>query len=448
MGTSTQFITDTAHNQIAEKLKRAFSENFRYEPPPSEVNSWRNSLRAVSLVFQQAHLTDHGVILEYKLPLTSRRLDCLVTGRDSNRRDNAVIIELKQWEDCEPAEGDNEVLTWVGGAEREILHPSVQVGQYKMYLQDGHTAFYEGETPILLNACSYLHNYSLSSDDILLWEKFEQAIEKCPLFSADDVDTLCEYLTGKLAAGEGIDVLRKIEDGNYRTSKKLMEHVGNVIKGKPEYILLDEQLVVYDTEEFDFRIFHSPQALEDAIRERASRGFTARMTAGYCWDWSKKPNKDGTLKDDVQIGSYRRPWNARPEATRLARGIPKAPLWAYDPGGMDQVGCVYTAQGFEFDYIGVIFGNDLVYDLDGQEWIGRKGNSRYPVVRRSVGPVSRPGQEHLPGSSLPGDEGLLRLLSGQEYGAILQEPHGSGGSCRGAGNRLLILSASVKKACS
>jgi DUF2075 family protein len=107
------------------------------------------------------------------------------------------------------------------------------------------------------------------------------------------------------------------------------------------------------------------------------------MTAGFCWEWSKKPKSDGTLHEDVVIGGFRRPWNARPEATRLAKGIPKATLWAHDPNGINQIGCIYTAQGFEFDYVGVIFGNDLVYDLDKQKWIGRPENSGDTVVRRS-----------------------------------------------------------------
>jgi hypothetical protein len=33
------------------------------------------------MVFQEARLDDHGVLLEYQLPLTSRRLDCIVTGK-------------------------------------------------------------------------------------------------------------------------------------------------------------------------------------------------------------------------------------------------------------------------------------------------------------------------------------------------------------------------------
>ena len=94
------------------------------------------------------------------------------------------------------------------------------------------------------------------------------------------------------------------------------------------------------------------------------------------------PNDVGTLVEDVAIGGFRRPWNAKPEARRLAKGIPRAPLWAYSPGGENQVGCIYTAQGFEFDYVGVIFGTDLVYRA-GEGWVGDKRNSHDSIVKRA-----------------------------------------------------------------
>ena len=125
--------------------------------------------------FRDANLNDQGIILEYQLPMTSKRLDCLICGRDADRKDNAVIIELKQWDRCEEAPGKNEVISWVGGR-RELLHPSVQVRQYKRYLKDTHSAFYEEPNPVILNACAYLHNYSLYSEDILLSNKFEEAL--------------------------------------------------------------------------------------------------------------------------------------------------------------------------------------------------------------------------------------------------------------------------------
>ncbi|MFH1459444.1 MAG: DNA/RNA helicase domain-containing protein [Candidatus Omnitrophota bacterium] len=576
-GTSKQFIQDAIHNQIAEKLKNAFFGYYRYNPSPAEINSWRNSLRSISQVFQYAELMDHGVMLEYQLPLTSRRLDCMICGRDQQKTDNAVIVELKQWEKCEEAYGDNEVLTWVGGAKREVLHPSVQVGQYHLYLEDTHTAFNSEDNPVALNACTYLHNYNYYSEDVIFSDKFQNSLERYPLFTADDVERLTNYLRNRLLTGDGLDVLQRIEESKYRPNKKLMDHVGNVVKNKTEYILLDEQLIVYDAvltcakrsfqdkqksiivvkggpgtgksviainlmadlllkgynshyatgskaftetlrkiigirgsvqfkyfnsysqaeenaidiliadeahriretsnsrftprssrskktqieellkaskvsvffidddqvvrpneigsvdyikkiasdnkiklheyaleaqfrcngsdafvswinntlgikrtahviwdqhEEFDFKIFSNPLELENAIRTKVARGFTGRVTAGFCWDWSL-PNEDGTLKNDVIVGDYKRPWDAKPEAKRLAPGIPKASLWAYDPNGIDQVGCVYTAQGFEFDYVGVIFGEDLVYNFDKQEWIGNPSKSSDSVVKRS-----------------------------------------------------------------
>jgi hypothetical protein len=576
-GQSTHFIRDTVHNQIAEKLKSSFFRHYRYEPPPSEVHAWRNSLRAMAQVFEVGGLDDHGVMLEYRLPLTSKRLDCLVCGRDASGADQAVIIELKQWERCADAVGDKLVTTWVGGAEREVLHPSAQVGQYQQYLQDTHTAFYDGDAPIALGACAYLHNYFLNDGDILTAAPFRPLLDRYPIFSADDVDRLAAHLLARLEAGEGLPVLARIEESKYRPSRKLMEHVAEELRGKPQYKLLDEQLVVFEkvlalaregfhdrrkavlivrggpgtgksliainlmrqlsaeqynaqyatgsraftetlrevigsrgavqfkyfnsygsaeanavdvlicdeahrvretsanrftpkakrsgrrqveelldagkvcvfllddrqvvrpmeigspehirdaaehagarvfeyeldtqfrcagseefvawvnntlgiertasvlwdrSDPFDFRIMASPEEVEEAIRGKAAEGCSARMVAGYCWKWSD-PLAGGELVDDVVVGDYARPWNARPEARRLAAGIPKASLWATDGGGIDQVGCVYTAQGFEFDYVGVIWGTDLTYDFARGGWVGNRERSHDTVVKRS-----------------------------------------------------------------
>ena len=100
------------------------------------------------------------------------------------------------------------------------------------------------------------------------------------------------------------------------------------------------------------------------------------MMAGFCWPWSD-PDSQGNLRNDVQIGDYQRPWNAKPESRILAAEIPKSNLWAYEPNGIDQIGCVYTAQGFEFDYAGIIFGKDFTYDFDRQQWVGNPASCRW-----------------------------------------------------------------------
>jgi hypothetical protein len=108
---------------------------------------------------------------------------------------------------------------------------------------------------------------------------------------------------------------------------------------------------------FEVSLAESPHELEFMLRSRLDQGFSARMTAGFCWRWSD-PDGD-RLVPDVVIGDWARPWNAKGE--RTVGEAPPSALWATLPGGFGQVGCVYTAQGFEYDWNGVIIGPDLVF---------------------------------------------------------------------------------------
>jgi len=133
--------------------------------------------------------------------------------------------------------------------------------------------------------------------------------------------------------------------------------------------------------EFDLDIIESPYELEALINQKITEGNTARMVAGFCWPWSK-PLPAGTLVDDVKLPGWSFPWNAKPDE-KVAKGIPKSDMWATDPNGKDQVGCIYTAQGFEFDYVGVIIGRDLVYRPQ-EGWVGQPQFSHDSVVKKSA----------------------------------------------------------------
>jgi hypothetical protein len=254
-GSSGQFVGDTVQNQIAGKLKNAFFTHYRYNPPRAEVSSWQKSLRAMAGILQYGDLLDHGVMLEYQLPLTSRRLDFMVTGKGQANADNAVIVDFKQWDKCGTADGENEVVTFVGGANREVLHPSAQVGRYRMYLSDTHTAFHEGENPVSLAACAYLHNYPHDSGDVLYDRKFDDVMKSDPIFTMDEAPALMRFLQEMLCAGQGMEVLKRVEESRYRPSRKLMDHVGQMISGNSRYVLLDEQVVAY----YKVRAFHQKQ---------------------------------------------------------------------------------------------------------------------------------------------------------------------------------------------
>lgn len=124
----------------------------------------------------------------------------------------------------------------------------------------------------------------------------------------------------------------------------------------------------------------TPQEMEAFLEERRAQGYGARMSAGYCWPWSPEPKPGEPLPPDVVIGDWTRPWNLRGE--RAVSGAPPSALWATDPAGFGQIGCVYTAQGFEYDWSGVIIGPDLVWRED--RWVTDRTKSKDPVFRKST----------------------------------------------------------------
>ena len=124
---------------------------------------------------------------------------------------------------------------------------------------------------------------------------------------------------------------------------------------------------------FEVEVVDSPSQLEAHLQKFIDTGLNARMAAGYCWPWSD-PAQDGSLVPDVSIDGWSRPWNLRGD--RSVGGAPPAALWASDSAGFGQVGCVYTAQGFEYDAAGVILGPDLVR-RDGR-WVSVREANRDP----------------------------------------------------------------------
>jgi hypothetical protein len=130
----------------------------------------------------------------------------------------------------------------------------------------------------------------------------------------------------------------------------------------------------------ELAVAETPQELEAFLAERRADGYGARMSAGYCWPWTKKVMPGESLPDDVRIGDWSRPWNVAGD--RSVAGAPPAALWATDPAGFGQIGCVYTAQGFEYDWSGVIIGPDLLWR--GDRWVVDRTASKDPVFKRST----------------------------------------------------------------
>lgn len=129
---------------------------------------------------------------------------------------------------------------------------------------------------------------------------------------------------------------------------------------------------------FSVQLVDSPQEMESLLALKLREGFGARLTAGFCWKWSD-PNKDGSLVADVAVGGWSKPWNLKGD--RAVGGAPPSALWATDPAGFGQVGCIYTAQGFEYDWNGVIIGPDLVWRTD--RWVVNRSANKDPDFKNT-----------------------------------------------------------------
>lgn len=101
--------------------------------------------------------------------------------------------------------------------------------------------------------------------------------------------------------------------------------------------------------EYDFEIMDSPQDVYEKIREK-NHNNKARLLAGYCWGWDTK-KRDDTNHSDIEINDFKMSWNLGNTST-----------WAIDPESVNEVGCIHTSQGLEFEYVGVIIGEDLRYE--------------------------------------------------------------------------------------
>ena len=129
------------------------------------------------------------------------------------------------------------------------------------------------------------------------------------------------------------------------------------------------------------RVADSPEEMEQLLLQKMSEQYSARIAAGYCWRWSTVKKGQHQLAPDVTIGDWRRPWNNR--ETRQVGDAPPRFRWASGDGGFNQVGCIYTAQGFEYDWSGVIIGPDLVWRGGGFRTV-RAANQDPELKKKSV----------------------------------------------------------------
>ena len=246
-GLKSDFMADTENDVLETKLYDTIKQKMNRSTGLSELNSWRNSLKEMYITLNDSAIpSDAGVAIEYNIPQTSKRVDFLISGYDDNNKGNVIIIELKQWEQLQAVEGHEAIVeTYTGGANRRVVHPSYQAWSYAALIKDYNQ--YVQDEDVELHPCAYLHNYPRKDNDPLDAKQYEDILSDAPAFTYGQRDALRSFIKKNIKTGDGENTLVKIEHGKIKPSKQLQDSICGMLKGNKEFIMLDEQKVVYET---------------------------------------------------------------------------------------------------------------------------------------------------------------------------------------------------------
>lgn len=243
--TKQNFIDVVIQGEIASIVEKMLSSK-RIGVTDSQRRAFQNSFAFMQIMLSQTKLHDDTTIsIEYTIPNTSKRIDFIVSGINEESQNAAVIIELKQWEKVEETHFyDGLVKTFVGGKEREVPHPSYQAWTYVSMLQDYNENIFK--IPIKIDACVFMHNYEKKENEGVHSKHYEEYIKKAPVFTKRDIINLSNYLDSKISKPDDHKTIKLIESGNIKPSKSLQDSLVKMLDGNTEFVLLDEQKVIFE----------------------------------------------------------------------------------------------------------------------------------------------------------------------------------------------------------
>lgn len=543
-GLKSDFLKSVEDDCIAIQIEENILSKMGRHTPKAEFRSWENSLNYMYKVLNDDEIpSDAGIAIEYNIPQTAKRIDFMITGYDSNDAANMVIVELKQWEALEVVNNVEALVdTFTGGAKRRVVHPSYQVWSYAQLIRDYNSSVQD--CSVTVSPCACLHNYIRHPNDPLDAVQYQDYLIDAPAFTKGQLEQLRYFIKKSVRKGDNKEVLYLVDRGKIRPSKSLQNTIASMLKGNREFIMIDEQKVIYeeilrlsqmcmsdfkkrtiiveggpgtgktvvavnllaeltqrdqmvqyvsknsaprevylqklkgqmtkssvenmfkgsgaytdtganvahtllvdeahrlneksglyhnqgenqikeiintaycsvffidesqrvtmddigsvaeiekwakelnsevyhmelksqfrcngsdgylawldnvleiretanfDLEgvDYDIRICDTPNEVRDIVIERNKINNSARILAGYCWNWIKE-GKKLTACHDIQIGDFEISWN-------LQDGVP----YALSETSVNEAGCIHTSQGLEFDYAGVIIGDDMRYE--------------------------------------------------------------------------------------
>jgi DUF2075 family protein len=238
------FRDDVMTNRIEEIIHEAYRKQQRTGVSRSEIASWRNSLGFMDRILGDPEIPDDaGVAVEYIVPSSQKRIDVMVTGSNEKKQKTAVIIELKQWTEVDVTLKDGIVTTFIGRSKHERPHPSYQAWSYAVLLEDYSEVV--RKSSVQLRPCAYLHN--CDQDHTVRHPRYREYLQKAPAFLKDDAAKLRAFIRDHVRYGDRGDIIYEINSGVIRPSKDLADSLVSLLNGNREFVLIDDQKLVYET---------------------------------------------------------------------------------------------------------------------------------------------------------------------------------------------------------
>ena len=228
--TKKGFLEDFINENLINLLKTLTKNIINVTPSPSEIRAWENSLKEMFIVLSDSKIDENILIaIEYQIPATSKRIDFLAIDNEK-----MAIIELKQWEKIEKTSMPNVVKTLIGGKKRETIHPSYQVYSYARFIKD----FNIFARKLEIIPCVYMHNMEKNS-------KFSdyEIVKNTKIFFKNERKKLIEFLSEFKPSK---NILEKLDSSALCPSKSLIDSLSDMLKGNEEFVLLDEQRLVFE----------------------------------------------------------------------------------------------------------------------------------------------------------------------------------------------------------
>lgn len=246
--TKAEFNEDVNMNRISDIILENMRKKNISGGQVSEYHSWQYSLHFMRSAIDDPEIpNDVEVAIEYQIPRTSKRVDFMIAGADSNDNSNVVVVELKQWDSAEKVDDimQHSVRAFTGGAKRIVNHPSYQAFAYATFIRNSSEQVQDEK--IGIQPCAYLHNCDPEArvplDDVI----YKQWYEEAPLFDKSQTMRLRSYIKQFISKRSSTgDLLYKIDNGRIRPSKALQDCLVSLLKGNEEFVLLDDQAVVFD----------------------------------------------------------------------------------------------------------------------------------------------------------------------------------------------------------